>query len=67
MRTFTWLLTALLACGCANEASKTAEVPKGKETVTAGGGTRGITEDQIELGPSLQNAENRAGSKISGN
>lgn len=68
------LIALLLAGGCNKPADEAATVPQGKETVTAkspdksaGGGTKGITEDQIELGPGIQNAESRAGSKIGGN
>lgn len=69
------LAACLVIGGCSKPADEAAQVPAGQQTVTAkgpnkaagGGGSKGITEDQIELGPGLQGAENRAGSRLSGN
>lgn len=68
------IVVALFVAGCNKAPDDATPVPQGKQTVEAKGpdkasvgGTKGITEDQIELGPGIQNAENRAGSKVSGN
>jgi hypothetical protein len=68
---FGFALALFLVSGCGKKTEEAPPVPKGQETVTTalpqkGGGTKGITEDQIELGPGVAQADSRAGSKTGG-